>query len=131
MENPWLIKCFCCRWRFVIHGGIDGYSRLPVYCCCSTNNYSITVLGLFEEAVERYGLPSRVRCDRRNENVDVGFYMLNHPLRGPARGSIIQGGNSWGGWGRGGGTAPQLLANNTFFSGFHTPLTERYHQKWC
>ena len=91
MENPWLIKCFCCRWRFVIHGGIDGYSRLPVYCCCSTNNYSITVLGLFEEAVERYGLPSRVRCDRGNENVDVGFYMLNHPLCGPARGSIIAG----------------------------------------
>ena len=36
-----------------------------------------------------------------------------------------QGGNSWGGLG-----GPQLLANNTFFSGFHTPLTERYHQKW-
>ena len=31
-----------------------------------------------------------------------------------------QGGNSWGGWG---GHSPQLLANNTFWGGFHTPLT--------
>ena len=43
---------------------------------------------------------------------------------------VVQGGNTWGG--AGGATAPpQLLANNTFLGGFHTPLTERYHQKWC
>ena len=26
------------RWGFVIHGGVDGYSRLVVYLQCSTNN---------------------------------------------------------------------------------------------
>ena len=32
------------QWRLVIHAGIDGYSQLPVYCCCSTNNRAQTVL---------------------------------------------------------------------------------------
>ena len=41
----------------------------------------------------QYWVPSRVRCDRGNENIHVGFYMLNHPLHGPARGSIIAGGS--------------------------------------
>ncbi|CAH3036790.1 unnamed protein product [Pocillopora meandrina] len=31
------------RWRFVIHGGIDGYSRYIVYLQCSKNNKSETV----------------------------------------------------------------------------------------
>ena len=77
-----------CRWRFVIHAGIDGYSRLPVNCHCSTDNRAQTVFQLFQGAVYMYGLPSRVRCDRGVENYDVGYYMLSHP-RGPNRGSII------------------------------------------
>ena len=79
------------RWRFVIHAGIDGYSRLPVYCHCSTDNRAQTVLQLFQGAVDMYGLPSRVRCDRGVENYDVGYYMLSHPQRGPNPGSIIPG----------------------------------------
>ena len=35
------------------------------------------------------------------------------------------GGNSWGGCG------PPTFGQQHFFQGFHTPLTERYHQKWC
>lgn len=73
------------------HAGIDGFSRVPVYCCCSDNNRSDTVLRLFILAVENYGLPSRVRCDRGTENYGVGYYMLDHPQRGPGRGSIIAG----------------------------------------
>ncbi len=75
----------------MIHGGIDGYSRLMVYCKCSNNNRASTVLGCFAAAVEQFGLPSRVRCDHGTENYDVGYYMLSHPLRGEGRSSIIAG----------------------------------------
>lgn len=46
------------RWRLVIHGGIDGYSRMIVYVKCSNNNHASTVLELFTTAVTRFGLPS-------------------------------------------------------------------------
>ena len=59
------------RWRFVIHGAIDGYSRMVVYLACSTNNEASTVLRLFKSAVEEFGLPSRVRSDKGGENTDV------------------------------------------------------------
>lgn len=39
------------RWRFVIHGGVDGYSRIPVYLNVSSNNKSETVLDGFLGAV--------------------------------------------------------------------------------
>ena len=46
------------RWRFVIHGAIDGYSRVVVFLRCNTNNRGETVLGLFREAVNTFGLPT-------------------------------------------------------------------------
>lgn len=79
------------RWRIVIHGGIDGYSRIPVYLSASSNNRSETVLELFLAAVAKYGLPSRVRADKGGENTLISQYMLLHPRRGPGRGSFITG----------------------------------------
>ena len=79
------------RWHIIIHGGIDGYSRLPVYLGASSNNRAETVLQPFLKAVQLYGLPSRVRCDRGGENVMVSQFMLTHPERGPGRGSCITG----------------------------------------
>jgi len=55
---------FLYRWRFVIHGGIDGYSRLPVFLKVNTNNTAHTVLQAFQEAVSTYGLPECVRSDK-------------------------------------------------------------------
>ncbi len=79
------------RWRIVTHGGVDGFSRIPVYLHASGNNRAETVFGCFIQAVERYGLPSRIRADKGGENVRVCDYMLQHPLRGPGRGSFITG----------------------------------------
>ena len=64
------------RWRFVTHGGIDGFSRTIVFLQCNTNNRASTVLSAFTEAVSQYGLPSHIRSDLGGENVDVWHYMV-------------------------------------------------------
>ena len=55
----------CChvpfRWRFIVHGGIDGFSRFIVFLYCATDNRSETVLQSFDGAVKEFGLPDRVR----------------------------------------------------------------------
>ncbi|XP_070556644.1 uncharacterized protein [Ptychodera flava] len=79
------------RWRFVVHGGIDGYSRRIMYLHCNDNNRAATVFLSFQEAVQKYGLPSRVHSDKGMENRDVAEHMLSHPERGLGRGSHIAG----------------------------------------
>lgn len=73
------------RWRIVIHGGIDGYSRLITFLRASPNNEAESVLSAFLNAVDEFGLPSRVRTDKGGENILVARYMLGHPERGPDR----------------------------------------------
>ena len=73
----------------MFHGGIDGFSRCIVYLKCSDNNQTATVTGIFQEATDTYGLPSRVRSDFSTENTGVAMFMLEHPDRGPNRGSMI------------------------------------------
>ena len=65
------------RWRFVTHGGIDGYSRTIVYLRCSGNNQAVTVLRSFTDAVADYGIPEKVRTDLGGENVEVWRYMIH------------------------------------------------------
>ncbi|XP_046871238.1 uncharacterized protein LOC124463537 [Hypomesus transpacificus] len=77
------------RWRIVIHGGIDGYSRLVVFLRASSNNRSSTVMDCFMKAVTRYGVPSRVRTDHGGENNAVCLFM--NIFRGSGRGSALRG----------------------------------------
>ena len=77
------------RWNFIIVGGIDGFSRLPVMLVCTNNNKAVTLLSCFLDAVTEYGLPSRVRTDKGLENVRIADYMIEK--RGRDRGSIITG----------------------------------------
>jgi len=74
----------------VTHAGIDGYSRLIVFMKCSSNNKSSTVYGHFLEAVQYYGLPSRVRSDQGGEKSSSSYrHMLEQ--RGLGRGSMLTG----------------------------------------
>ena len=82
---------FAFRWKFVIYGAIDGFSRKIMYLSCNTNNKAATVLEEFLGAVKKHGLTSRIRGDMGVENADITWYMFTHPQRGPDRGSFISG----------------------------------------
>lgn len=77
------------RWRIVIHGGIDGYSRRVVYLRASDNNRADTVENVFRQAVADCGWPSRVRCDKGGENIDVARAMLQ--ARGAGQRRVLVG----------------------------------------
>lgn len=59
------------RWKIVIHGGIDGFSRLVTFLGASDNNRAETVTALFDRAIGARGVPSRVRADYGGENLGV------------------------------------------------------------
>ena len=51
------------------------FSRMIVFLRCSTNNRASTVFDAFQSAVEKFGLPSRVRSDKGKENTDVAWFI--------------------------------------------------------
>ncbi len=53
------------RWRIVIHGCIDGYSRRIMYLRASDNNSADTVLELFVDAVQQFGFQACKGRQRR------------------------------------------------------------------
>lgn len=73
---------FYLLWLLTVHFQVVGLKA-------STNNRSSTVMRLFLEAVNEYGLPSRGRGDRGGENILVSVFMVK--FRGPNRGSFLWG----------------------------------------
>ncbi|KAI5628651.1 hypothetical protein C0J50_10599, partial [Silurus asotus] len=88
------VSLLCFRWRIVIHGGIDGYSRLIVFLLASNNNRSTTVMNCFLNAVARYGVPSRVRTDHGGENNDVYVTVRDPPATPPSAAGLRERGRS-------------------------------------
>ncbi|KAK1229293.1 hypothetical protein PQX77_007651 [Marasmius sp. AFHP31] len=77
------------HWRIVIHGFVDGHSRLVTGIRASDNNRPDTVVTLFHLARSVHGTPSRVRGDHGTENLDVAGWMEAN--FGVERGSYIWG----------------------------------------
>ncbi|XP_068697732.1 uncharacterized protein [Montipora foliosa] len=77
------------RWKFVIHGCVDGFSRRVMYLLCTDNNRSETVATLSQSAAEEFGWPSRVRGDHGGENAIVASMMVQ--VRGRGGSSFIAG----------------------------------------
>ncbi|KAF5274851.1 hypothetical protein FQR65_LT16860 [Abscondita terminalis] len=77
------------KWKFAVHGCIDGYSRLVLYLKCTTSMTAETVVSFFANAVVEFGLPSRVRSDFGYENLFVA--MIMNAIRGLSRGSHLTG----------------------------------------
>ena len=59
----------------VIHGYIDGYSRLITGLRASDNNSATTVLDIFLNAAHVYGIPCHLRGDHGTENIYVAAWM--------------------------------------------------------
>ena len=76
------------RWRLVVHGGIDEYSRLVVFLRCSSNNRAATVANLLLGATTEFCWPSRMRTDKGGENSEVARLLVEK--RGEGRGIILQ-----------------------------------------
>ena len=57
----------------------------------STNNKAATVLQLLLNAIQNFGIPSRIRGGQGTENTEEARYMISHLNRGPGRGSVIAG----------------------------------------
>ena len=64
------------RWRLVIHGCIDGYSRLIIYLYCCNNNKAETVKAQFLRSVSTFFWLRNVRSDHDMENIEVAREML-------------------------------------------------------
>ncbi|KAG8941496.1 hypothetical protein FRC03_004468 [Tulasnella sp. 419] len=101
------------RWGIVIHGFIDGYSRLITGLRASNNNRGSTVLDLFLRASGSYGVPSRLRGDHGVENIQVAAWMELH--KGPGRGSYI--------WGR--------SIHNVRIERLWVDVTTQFGSKWA
>ena len=67
------------RWRFVIHGGIDGYSRMVVFLKCSNNNKAATVFESFLRSVQVGSLSTHRSSFHKRTSGGPGAYFRTSP----------------------------------------------------
>jgi len=77
------------RYGIVIHGCVDGFSKLCVYLRASTRNNSEIAFKFFKWGCSRVILPSRVRTDKGTENVLIWKYMIEQ--RGASHKPVLKG----------------------------------------
>ena len=65
------------RWRFVVHGCIDGYSR-TVLCLKCVISSAEPVLSHFQDAILRFRCQLRIQYDYDTEHKNVTRWILNH-----------------------------------------------------
>jgi hypothetical protein len=73
----------------VVHGGIDGFSRLIPFLRAATDNRARTGLILFIHGVQQYSLPSRIRVDGGGEYTHIRRFMERE--LGQNRGTVLSG----------------------------------------
>jgi transposase InsO family protein len=69
------------KFRLVIHGFIDGFTRLITGLHVSNNNKSSTVFDYYLQAIDKHGFPSTMRSDKGGENIVVAecqLYVRGH-----------------------------------------------------
>jgi hypothetical protein len=69
------LQCACAaaydklaKWKFRIHGGIDGASHFVVWCVVATDKLATTIFKGYKAAVDMYGHPIRIRSDYAAEH---------------------------------------------------------------
>ncbi|KAL6417714.1 hypothetical protein ACFW04_012558 [Cataglyphis niger] len=88
-NSLWHMDAHLKLWSFVIHGCIDGYSRLIIYLICETSIQAKPVINFFANAVNSYDLLSRVPTDHVYENLLAAILMST--IRGMHIGSHVTG----------------------------------------
>lgn len=60
------------RWKMVVCGAMDGYSRMLMFLQCTNNNRAETVKQLFSTVVTQFGRPLHIRTELQCS--DLGGY---------------------------------------------------------
>ena len=57
-----------------MHGAIDGFSRVITYIFCADYNRAPTVFNGFQNGVDSFGLPEKVRSDKWGGGGETWMY---------------------------------------------------------
>jgi hypothetical protein len=77
------------RWRLVIVGGIDGFSRMIMYLNCTDNNKAQTIFKCFLTGVKDYGLPIHLERYKPVAAIVPFFFHLSQTRQDDAYSLVI------------------------------------------